>query len=61
MLDPERRSGRPTVAGRNISIVTLAGMVLGGDPVAKIAEWYELTEDQVQQAVDFTVVHNLAA
>jgi uncharacterized protein (DUF433 family) len=36
-------------------------MVLGGDPVAKIAEWYELTEDQVQQAVDFTVVHNLAA
>ena len=61
VLDPERRSGRPTVAGHNISIVTLAGMVLGGDPVAKIAEWYELTEDQVQQAVDFTVVHNLAA
>lgn len=61
VLDPERRSGRPTVAGRNVSVATLAGMVLGGDPVAKVAEWYEVTEHQVRQAVDFTVVHNLAA
>ncbi len=61
VLDPERRSGRPTIAGRNVSVATLAGMVLGGDPVAKVAEWYGVTENQIRQAVDFTVVHNLAA
>ena len=33
----------------------LAGMVLDGDPVSKVASWYDLSEDQVQQAVDFTV------
>jgi uncharacterized protein (DUF433 family) len=60
-LNPMLRSGRPTIAGRNIHIATLAGMVLDGDPVTKVAGWYELTEDQVQQAVDFTVTHNLAS
>lgn len=60
-LNPLLRSGRPTVAGRNIHIATLAGMVLDGDPVSKVAGWYDLSEDQVQQAVDFTVTHNLAS
>jgi uncharacterized protein (DUF433 family) len=60
-LNPLMRSGRPTVAGRNIHIATLAGMVLDGDPVSKVAGWYDLSEDQVQQAVDFTVTHNLAS
>ncbi len=60
-LNPLLRSGRPTVAGRNIHIATLAGMVLDGDPVSKVADWYDLSEDQVQQAVDFTVTHNLAS
>lgn len=60
-LNPMLRSGRPTIAGRNIYIATLAGMVLDGDPVSKVSGWYELTEDQVQQAVDFTVTHNLAS
>lgn len=60
-LNPLLRSGRPTVAGRNIHIVTLAGMVLDGDPVGRVAHWYDLSEDQVQQAVDFTVTHNLAS
>ncbi|MGQ0773362.1 MAG: DUF433 domain-containing protein [Pseudonocardiales bacterium] len=60
-LNPLLRSGRPTVAGHNIHIATLAGMVLDGDPVSKVADWYELAEDQVQQAVDFTVTHNLAS
>lgn len=55
------RSGRPTIAGRNIYIATLAGMVLDGDSVSKVADWYDLSEDQVQQAVDFTVTHNLAS
>lgn len=60
-LNPMLRSGRPTIAGRNIYIATLAGMVLDGDPVSKVAGGYDLSEDQVQQAVDFTVTHNLAS
>lgn len=60
-IDPEHKSGRPTVVGRAILVTTLADMVLAGDRVADVAEWYELQPDQVQQAVDFTVTHNLAA
>ncbi len=60
-LNPMLRSGRPTIAGHNIHIATLAGMVLDGDPVSKVAGWYDLSEDQVRQAVAFTVTHNLAS
>ena len=60
-VDPEHRSGRPTVAGRSILVTTLADMVDAGDPVADVASWYDLTVDQVQQAVDFTATHNLVA
>ncbi len=60
-LNPMLRSGWPTIAGHNIHIATLAGMVLDGDPVSKVAGWYDLSEDQVRQAVDFTVTHNLAS
>ena len=59
--DPEQRSGRPTIVGRNILVTTLADMVLSGDGVEEVADWYDLTADQVQQAVDFTATHNLVA
>lgn len=59
--DPEQRSGRPTIVGRNILVTTLADMVLSGDDVEEVAGWYDLTTDQVQQAVDFTATHNLVA
>lgn len=59
--DPEQRSGRPTIVGRNILVTTLADMVLSGDGVDEVARWYDLTGDQVQQAVDFTATHNLVA
>jgi uncharacterized protein (DUF433 family) len=36
-------------------------MVLAGDGPADVADWYGLTLDQVQQAVDFTATHNLVA
>lgn len=60
-IDPEQRSGRPTVAGRSILVTTLAEMVFAGDAVSQVAEWYDLSVDQVQQAVDFTATHNLVA
>ncbi|MGW4208223.1 DUF433 domain-containing protein [Lentzea sp. NPDC004789] len=60
-IDPEHRSGRPTIVGRSILVTTLAEMVFAGDQVEDIAAWYELTPDQVQQAVDFTATHNLVA
>lgn len=60
-IDPEQKSGRPTVAGRGILVTTLADMVLAGDQVEDVAEWYDLSVEQVQQAVDFTATHNLVA
>lgn len=60
-VDPEHKSGRPTVVGRSILVTTLADMVDAGDKISDLAEWYDLTFDQVQQAVDFTATHNLVA
>jgi uncharacterized protein (DUF433 family) len=60
-IDPERKSGRPTVAGRGILVTTLRDMVDAGDRVEDVAEWYDLSVEQVQQAVDFTATHNLVA
>jgi uncharacterized protein (DUF433 family) len=60
-IDPEQRSGRPTIVGRNVLVTTLADMVLSGDTVDDVAGWYDLSADQVQQAVDFTATHNLVA
>lgn len=60
-IDPEQKSGRPTVAGRGILVTTLADMVFAGDRVEAVANWYDLSVEQVQQAVDFTATHNLAA
>jgi uncharacterized protein (DUF433 family) len=60
-IDPEHRSGRPTVVGHNILVTALADMVLAGDSQQDVASWYDLTVDQVEQAVDFTATHNLAA
>jgi uncharacterized protein (DUF433 family) len=60
-IDPDQRSGRPTIVGRSILVTTLAEMVLAGDKVEDVANWYDLSADQVQQAVDFTATHNLVA
>lgn len=60
-IDPEQKSGRPTVVERGILVTTLADMVLAGDRVTDVAQWYDLSADQVQQAVDFTATHNLVA
>lgn len=60
VLNPEIRSGRPTIADHSILATTLADMVRGGDSIERVANWYDLTIDQVQQAVDFTAIRNLA-
>ncbi len=60
-VDPAQRSGRPTIAGHSVLVTTLADMVLAGDSVDDVAEWYDLDVDQVRQAVDFAATHRLAA
>jgi uncharacterized protein (DUF433 family) len=60
-IDPEQRSGRPTIVGRGVLVTTLAELVLAGDSAEDVASWYDLTRDQVEQAVDFTATHNLVA
>lgn len=55
--DPRRRGGEPTIAGRNIQVATIANLVRGGEQPADIAAWYDLTVEQVEQAVKFDATH----
>jgi uncharacterized protein (DUF433 family) len=56
-LDPIHRGGEPTIAGRNVRVSTLAGLVRGGEDLVEVAEWYDLEVDQVRQAVGYDSVH----
>lgn len=57
VLDPVLRGGEPVVDGRNVRVSTIAGMVRGGEDPADVADWYQLAEDEVRQAVNYDRVH----
>lgn len=56
-LDPLRRGGEPTIAGHNVRVRTIAGLVRGGEDPAEVAQWYGLSADDVRQAVGYDQVH----
>lgn len=56
-VHPLLRGGEPVIDGRNVRVATLAGLVRGGENIADVAEWYELPEDQVRQAVNYDRIH----
>lgn len=56
-LDPYLRGGEPVMAGHSVRVSTIAGLVRAGEHLADIAEWYELTEDDVRQAVAYDRLH----
>lgn len=56
-----RRGGRPTVRGRNVLARTVADLVLAGEQVDDVADWYSITPDQVDQARRYVQSHATAA
>jgi uncharacterized protein (DUF433 family) len=49
-LDVRRRGGQPVIKGRNIRASTIAELVAAGESHEDIAEWYDLTVEQIDQA-----------
>ena len=50
-IEPNIMSGRPCITGTRIPTWVIIDMVEGGDSIKEIADWYELPEAQVQNAV----------
>lgn len=50
-IDPRFVSGSPCVAGTRIPTGVLFGMVEAGDSEAELADWYELPEERIKNAV----------
>ena len=56
-LNPSLRGGEPVIDGRNVRVTTIAGLVRGGEDLRDVAEWYELAESDVRQAVEYDRRH----
>lgn len=59
VFHPRFRQGQPTING--IRAETLAGLVTGGEPIEFVASAYELTPEQVEQAVVYEASRRRAA
>jgi uncharacterized protein (DUF433 family) len=53
VVDPEVCFGRPVIAGTSIPTDVIADRRLGGDSVKKMAEDYDLSEEQITAALRF--------
>ena len=53
LIDPSRKFGHPVLETKNIYPETIYGHFQAGDPVEYISHVYELTEKEVQDAIDY--------
>ena len=53
VLDPERSFGQAIVAKANVPTSTVYAARRAGEPEEQIADWYELTVDEVRAAIAF--------
>lgn len=56
VVDPHRKFGHPILDGRNIYPETLHGYFKAGDSIPFIAYIFEITEKEVQDAIDYCEV-----
>ena len=56
-LDVRRRGGEPIIGGRNVRAVTIADLIMAGEHPDDVAEWYELTTEEIDQAVRYSHGH----
>ena len=53
VVDPHHQFGQPVIQGTNINAATIFSMYESGEPLSTIGILYDLTEDQVNDAVAF--------
>ncbi len=53
VLDPTRNFGRPIVARHGVPTEILANAAKATGSVAEVARWYEVSEREIQDAVEF--------
>lgn len=53
VIDPGRKLGAPIIDGRNIYPETLYNHVKAGDPIPYLAHIYDLTESEIQDALEY--------
>ncbi|MDP7729465.1 DUF433 domain-containing protein [Mycobacterium sp. TY813] len=61
VINPQRLSGQPTIAGRRVAVATIAGMNKAGESVEDLAADYGLSIAQVRAAINYADKHRLAA
>ena len=53
VVDPVRNMGKPIVANSGVSTTVIARSVIGNQSERTVAAWYEVTLDEVRDAVEF--------
>lgn len=53
VIDPKRKFGHPVIAGKNIYPETIFGMIEAGDPPGFVASLYNLTDQEIQDAIKY--------
>jgi uncharacterized protein (DUF433 family) len=61
VIDPEVSFGRPTVAHRGVSVAVIVERFSAGESMADLAEDYDLTTEQVEEAIRYGFPNELAA
>ena len=61
VIDPLVSFGEPTVSGRGVRTEVIGELFRAGEPVAAIAEMYELTREQIDAALRYELVRSQAA
>ena len=52
-IDPLVAFGRPTIAGTGVATNVISGRFKGGEKIENLAKDYEITETQVQEAIEY--------
>lgn len=60
-IEPLIAFGRPTIAGTGVATNVIAGRFKAGEKVENLANDYEITEAQVQEAIDYEGITRKAA
>ena len=53
VVDPHHQFGQPIISGTNITARVLHSMHQAGEPVRVLSGWYEISEKQVKDAIEF--------
>lgn len=61
VIDPEISFGRPTITGKGVSVAILVDRFSAGESMADLAGDYDLTMQELEEAIRYGIPHELAA